>query len=201
MHLGSHSFRTIPDRRAWLKPPPGVRVPAASTISVVARLAPGVARAIALGAVLWGCRSPGVSPSDRDAAVREIRAEVLEAYDFTRPNVPANLMSLYAPTGRLVSATAGRVTTSRDSIRAGIQAFWDNVGRNMRDPRVQWTAMYFNVVSPTAAVMTATYRIPHIQPNGGRHLIAGAWTALWERRGGKWYVVQEHLSDDLAAAQ
>jgi len=27
------------------------------------------------------------------------------------------------------------------------------------------------------------------------HDLAGAWTALFERRNGKWVIVQEHLSD------
>lgn len=163
--------------------------------------APRLARwHLAAAAVLAsGCTRAGVTPADRDAAVRAIRQEVTAAYDFSRPGAAARMMALYTPAGRIVSASAGRVTTSRDSLRAGIQAFWDNVGRNMRNPRVEWTAMYFNVVSPTAAVMTAVYRIPHVQPNGMRHVIGGAWTALWERQGDRWYIVQEHLSDDPAA--
>lgn len=146
------------------------------------------------------CAPRGVSAEQRAADERAIRSEVVAAYDFTRPNVPDNLMALYAPTGRIVSASAGRIVTSRDSLRAGIQAFWDNVGRNMRNPRVEWTQMYIAVLAPDAAVMTATYRIPHIQPNGMQHVIGGAWTAAFERIGGRWYIVQEHLSDDPALA-
>lgn len=145
-------------------------------------------------------RGTAVSPEQRAADERAIRGEVVAAYDFTRPNVPDNLMALYAPTGRIVSASAGRIVTSRDSLRAGIQAFWDNVGRNMRTPRVEWTQMYIAVLAPDAAVMTATYRIPHIQPNGMQHVIGGAWTAAFERIGGRWYIVQEHLSDDPTLA-
>lgn len=159
----------------------------------------------ALALVVVGCapRGTAVSPEQRAAIERQIRDEVTAAYDLTRPNVPANLMSLYAPTGRIVSASAGRIVTSRDSLRAEIQAFWDNVGRNMRNPRVEWTHMYIAVLAPDAAVMTATYRIPHTQPNGMQHVIGGAWTAAFEKIGDRWYIVQEHLSDDptLAAAQ
>ena len=37
------------------------------------------------------------------------------------------------------------------------------------------------------------------------HTIAGAWTAVFQKRGDRWYVIQEHLSDlpalpDSAAA-
>lgn len=145
-----------------------------------------------------GCsdRVPGVSDLQRLAAQRAIRSEVVSAYDFSRPNVPDNLMALYAPTGQIISASGGRITTSRDSLRAGIQAFWTNVGRNMRDAHVEWTAMYVDVLAPTVAVMTATYRIPHKQPNGMPHVIAGAWTAVFVLRNGQWFVIDEHLSDN-----
>lgn len=159
----------------------------------------------AIAVIMAACapRATAVSAEQRADAERAIRGEVVAAYDFTRPNVPDNLMSLYAPTGRIVSASAGRVITNRDSLRAGIQAFWDNVGRNMRNPRVEWTQMYIAVLAPNAAVMTATYRIPHTQPNGMRHVIGGAWTAAFQRIGSRWYIVQEHLSDDptLSAMQ
>lgn len=151
---------------------------------------------VALGSIGCAARGTTVSAEQRAAAERAIRDEVVAAYDLTRPNVPANLMALYAPTGRIVSASAGRIVTSRDSLRAGIQAFWDNVGRNMRNPRVEWTQMYIAVLAPDAAVMTATYRIPHTQPNGMAHVIGGAWTAAFQKLGDRWYIVQEHLSDD-----
>jgi len=161
--------------------------------------------AVALALVFFGCAPRGtpVSPEQRADAERAIRAEVVAAYDFTRPDVPGNLMALYAPTGRVVSASGGRIVTSRDTLRAQIQTFWDNVGRNMRNPRVEWPQMYIAVLAPNAAVMTATYRIPHTQPNGMQHVIGGAWTAAFQRIGTRWYVVQEHLSDDptLAAMQ
>ncbi len=140
-----------------------------------------------------------VTPAVRAAAERAIRSEVTAAYDFTRPDVVARLMALYAPTGRIVSASGGRVTTSRDTLRRDINAFWDNVGRNMHDPHMQWTSMYIDVLTPDAAVMTATYRIPHRQPNGMSHVIGGAWTAALQLRNGRWYIVQEHLSDDPLA--
>jgi hypothetical protein len=161
---------------------------------------PKTARLLLLAALLPACacadRATGVSAIQRIAAERAIRSEVVSAYDFSRPDVPGNLMALYAPTGPIVSASGGRITTSRDSLRAQIQTFWSNVGSNMRDARVEWTAMHIDVLAPGAAVMTATYRIPHRQPNGLPHVIGGAWTAVFVLRSGHWYVIQEHLSDD-----
>jgi hypothetical protein len=51
------------------------------------------------------------------------------------------------------------------------------------------------VLAPDAAVLTASYRIPHLTPMNMEHVIAGAWTAVFVNRGGKWVVIQEHLSD------
>ncbi len=152
--------------------------------------------------VALGCSNqmPGVSALQRMAAERAIRSEVESAYDFSRPDVPGNLMALYAPTGPIVSASGGRITTSRDSLRAGIQAFWTNVGRNMRDARVEWTAMNIHVLAPGVVVMTATYRIPHRQPNGLPHVIGGAWTAVFVLQNGRWYIIDEHLSDNPFAS-
>jgi hypothetical protein len=149
-----------------------------------------------------GCSgsAPGVTALQRISAQRAIRSEVEAAYDFSRPDVPGNLMALYAPTGPILSASGGRITTSRDSLRAGIQAFWTNVGQNMRDAHVEWTAMRIDVLAPGVAVMTATYRIPHKQPSGLPHVIGGAWTAVFVQRGGHWYIIDEHLSDDPYAS-
>ncbi len=80
-------------------------------------------------------------------------------------------------------------------LRAGIEGFWDRVGRNMRDPVWEWGEMYVDVLSPDAAVLTATYRVPHRTPEGAPHVIGGAWTMVFARRDGSWRVIQEHLSD------
>jgi ketosteroid isomerase-like protein len=43
--------------------------------------------------------------------------------------------------------------------------------------------------------MTAKYHIPHLTPHNQPHTLGGAWTAVFEKRDGRWYIVQEHLSD------
>jgi ketosteroid isomerase-like protein len=141
-----------------------------------------------------------VNPVQRWSSERAIRAEVVGAYDLSKPHVVDQLMALYAPRVKIISASGGKIIASRDSIRLGLEAFWANVGRNMRNPKVEWTAMYIDVLSPTSAVMTATYRIPHKQPNGLPHVIGGAWTAVFEKRGQRWLIVQEHLSDNPFAS-
>ncbi|MDB4883220.1 MAG: hypothetical protein JWL95_1986 [Gemmatimonadetes bacterium] len=142
-----------------------------------------------------------MSSARRAGIADTLRVLITSAYDLTKPgDAVARLMSLYPDTGVIVSASGGQVTTSRAALEAGIRAFWDNVGKNMRDPRWTWDEMHIDVLTPDAASVTATYRVPHLTPRGEPHVIAGAWTAVFERRAGRWVIVQEHLSDVPAAA-
>ena len=118
-----------------------------------------------------------------------------QATDLSKPNAVRRMLALYADTGHVISATGGRVTTTRDSLAAGIRAFWRNVGQNMQQPQWIWDHVYVDVPSTRAAVFTGTYRIPHHTPSGDQHEIGGAWTAVFTKRDGRWVIVQEHLSD------
>lgn len=162
-------------------------------------------RKLLLLLLLPACSTSTVTTAERQAIVDSLTRQVQAAYDVTKPNLEQRLLSLYPETGRVVSAAGGQMITSRDTLAMGIKAFWTNVGANMRDPKWVWDQMVFDVLSPNAAVMTATYHVPHLTPRNEPHTIGGAWTAVFEKRGGRWYVVQEHLSDlpamrDSAAA-
>ena len=171
-------------------------------------LAPRAAHRVALLALglsaLLSCGRPGsgdVSAAQRTAIADTLRSLIVNAYDLSRPGDPvARLMSLYSTSGPVISASGGQVTATRDSLEAGIRAFWDNVGRNMRGPKWTWGPMHVDVLAPDAAVVTTTYRVPHLTPSGEPHVIAGAWTAVFQRREARWVIVQEHLSDVPAPA-
>ena len=139
-----------------------------------------------------------VTESQRKAVTDTLKRLVTTTYDLSKPNVVASMMSLYPTTGPVYSTSAGHVSTTRAELQTQIGAFWQYVGSNMRSPKWQWTSMYFDVLAPDAAVMTATYRIPHINPRGMPHVIGGAWTAVFVNRGGRWVIIQEHLSDTPA---
>lgn len=154
--------------------------------------------AVAVTSVALACGSgDGRVTTDQRAAVADTIKTLLEgAYDLAQPgDRVARLMSLYPPAGSVVSASGGHVVASRDSVQAGIRAFWENVGRNMREPKWTWGPMHVDVLAPDAAVVTTTYRVPHLTPDGHPHVIAGAWTAVFQRQAGRWVIVQEHLSD------
>jgi len=162
-----------------------------------------VALVFALG-TLAACSSsePRVMmPAQRAAIADSLKSLLRNTYDLSKPGDPvARLMSLYPPKGAVISASGGQVTSARDTLEMGIRAFWDNVGKNMRDPKWTWGPMHVDVLAPDAAVVTSTYSVPHITPAGMPHVIAGAWTAVFQNKGGRWVIIQEHLSDVPAPA-
>src|SRR6266540_5761228 len=148
--------------------------------------------------VASGCSSSEgttLSRSERAAIADSLKHLVTNTYDLSKPDVVARMMSLYPTEGPVISANSGRATTTRGALKSQVDTFWHYVGSNMRNPRWQWTSMNIDVLSPNAAVMTATYQIPHLDPHNMPHVIGGAWTAVFSNRGGRWVIVQEHLSD------
>jgi ketosteroid isomerase-like protein len=123
-----------------------------------------------------------------------LKARIEEAYDFSRPGVVERMNALYPDTGLVPSASGGQFTVSGDSLRAGILGFWESAGKNMRDPKWVWGDVDVERLGPDAAVLTATWSIPHIAPTERPHTIRGAWTAVFKRIDGKWMIVAEHLS-------
>ena len=135
-----------------------------------------------------------------DAAERRTIADSLQklvtgAYDFSRPDAPTRLLGLYGDSGRVISAAAGRITTTRTALASEIAGFWQRVGQNMRDPQFKLGSVYVDIITRDAAVMTFAYSIPHHTPAGMAHTVSGAWTTFWRRENGRWLIVQEHLSD------
>jgi ketosteroid isomerase-like protein len=94
----------------------------------------------------------------------------------------------------VVSASGGQFTDSGDSLRSGIRTFWETAGKNMQGPKWVWEKVDVERLAPDAAVLTATWSIPHIAPTGRPHTIRGAWTAVFRNIGGRWMIVVEHLS-------
>ena len=162
--------------------------------------------ALALALALLSVAGPvarGSGPlrrSDRERVAAEVERELRTAYDFSAPDVADRLLALYGDSGHVVSAAGGRMLTSRDSLEQGIRYFWENVGRNMQQPEWIWDSLAVDVLSPSAAVVTGTYHVPHLNPRGEPHEIGGAITAVFVHDGKRWRIVQEHLSDLPAAA-
>ena len=145
--------------------------------------------------VVAACSSRPRTGAMADSALADtLKGLIEEAYDFSKPNVLTRMGQLYPDSGRVLSASGGQVMDSPDSIRAGLGEFWRTAGRFMRDARWEWGKVYLDRLGPDAAVLTATWSIPHIAPTNQPHIIRGAWTAVFRRMAGKWKIVVEHLS-------
>ena len=154
---------------------------------------------IVLAVLGAGCRpqAGSISDAERLAIADTVETLVKQAYDFSGSdsNAVARLLSLYPDQGRVVSASDGRMLTSRDSLASGIRYFWESMGQRMQNPRWIWETVATDVLGHDAAVVSATYRVPHMTPQQTPHELAGAMTMVFARRDGRWVVVQEHLSD------
>lgn len=139
--------------------------------------------------------SPSLTDAERTAIGREVRSTLESAYDLSKGDVVRRFMSIYPSSGRVVSATAGRVTTTRDSLQMAVNAFWDGVGQYMVSPTWKWDRIETEVLSRDAVVLTANYYVPHWTDRGTPHVIGGTWTTVWRKTGEGWRVVSEHLSD------
>jgi ketosteroid isomerase-like protein len=142
-----------------------------------------------------GCGQKSTRRGVSDSALADtLKARIATAYNFGQPGALERMVGLYPDTGMVISASAGHIIVSADSLRAGIATFWENVGRNMRDATWVWGDVYVERMGADAAVLTGTWSIPHIAPAGHPHVIQGAWTAVFRRIGGSWMIVAEHLS-------
>ena len=149
-----------------------------------------------LAAVAACSPSPPRAPAANAAVADTLERLVRSAYDIAAPgDVVARLVSLYPDSGQVISATGGQVTTTRAQVVAGVRSFWESDGQNMRGPEWRWGPMHVDVLGPDAAVLTTSYLVPHRTPDGRPHVLGGAWTAVFARRGGRWVIIQEHLSD------
>lgn len=163
---------------------------------VITSVLPLLLAAATISCAVTGDPDRALSASDRQAIATAVERRLRDATDLgAGGDVVARMLSLYPDSGRVVSASAGHVTTDRDSLAGSVTHFWEYIGQNMRDPEWRWGPMQVDVLGPDAAVVTATYRIPHLTPRGEPHVIGGAWTAVFVRRGASWVVIQEHLSD------
>ena len=150
---------------------------------------------LALAVAALAACSGEVSESQKAAVSAEVEAALRGAYDLCKPDVDERMLALYPESGPVLSAAAGRITRSRDTLAAQIHYFWRAIGMNMKEPRWIWDSLHVEVLTPTSAVVTASYRIPHKTPRNQDHVIARAMTALFEKRAGKWVIVEEHLSN------
>src|SRR4029078_1133053 len=67
--------------------------------------------------LLAACAPPEPQVRPNDTALADtLKARIEAAYDFSRPGVLERMNALYPDTGRVISASGGRVIASADSL-------------------------------------------------------------------------------------
>lgn len=159
-----------------------------------------ITASVALVFATAGCADRSAVSGDANAALADTLKSVISvAYDFSRPGVVERMKALYDANGSTVSASEGAVVASLDSIRNGLDSFWDRAGKNMIDPVWTWGPVMVRRLGNDAAVLTGKWSIPHIAPNNMPHVLEGAWTAVFVKTENGWKITHEHLSAPPAA--
>jgi uncharacterized protein (TIGR02246 family) len=133
----------------------------------------------------------GVTATEKSAVEDTIRK--LNAYSMevqSRRDLKA-LMQLMPDTGA-IAITDGAMVTDMDSVRAVLEQFWGQPW--LKDLKVKWEIKRIDVVAPDAAVLTTTGTTTVLDTAGEKHSMSHHWTGLWQNRGGRWVVVQQHAS-------
>ena len=101
-------------------------------LAFAARLA--VAAVVAAGAACSRAETSSLSATQKAAIADTLKKLVVSAYDLSRPDPVASLMSLY-PNDSLISASGGGVIHDRGQLEQQVRTFWTYVGSNMQKPR------------------------------------------------------------------
>jgi hypothetical protein len=152
-----------------------------------------------------GARAEGRPPPGRRrrALADTLGALVSEAYDLARHDAvaAADGASTRPPTPVVLGGRAGRVTTSRGAAQLQISGSGSASPQHAR-PRFVLGPRHVTVLGPDAAVLTTDlrHRAPHAggpAAHAARRVDGGGSSGA----GGRWVIVQEHLSRPPAAVR
>jgi ketosteroid isomerase-like protein len=100
------------------------------------------------------------------------------------------VMALYPNDGPVSSANDGKITTSRDSLAAGIGRF---LGR-LKVVSFSTEPPIVTVIDPHTAAITLAFHGTGTWSDGGTFSTNGSWTAILSERDGRLTIIQEQES-------
>ena len=105
-------------------------------------------------------------------------AEATNALDIDR------LLGYYQASDALTYVAQGRVTRSHAAFRQLVDAQL----RGLAGADLRWLDTYVDVLGNDVAVVTATYELSALLPDGGSVRTTGTYMCLYVREGGRWQV-------------
>lgn len=130
----------------------------------------------------------GMTDAQRAAVADTLRQETdafIAAFNRMDPTVfvdqVANIESF---------AESGTLYPSRDSLTSQVRGFVAGI----RGLDVGWEQVHVTVLAADAGVVSGTFHENVVDKAGKTTKLHGAWTGVYQRRDGKWGIVQAHES-------
>lgn len=147
---------------------------------------------IMIGLTAWPMVAPAQdAPAAARARVADSVRVFLERYiaAYESRDIDA-VMALYPNAGPVASANDGRITTSRDSLSAGIGRFL----HRLKDVSFHTDTPIVTVLDPRTAAITLVFHGTGTWNDGGQFSTNGSWTAVLGLRDGRFAIIQEQES-------
>jgi len=141
---------------------------------------------VCLAASLIGLR-PAVASAQVADSVHVFLERYIAAYESRDIHA---VMALYPNQGPVSSANDGKVTTSRDSLAAGIGKFL----RRLKNVSFSTEAPIVTVLDAHTAVITLVFHGTGTFNDGSAFSTTGSWTAVLGERDGRLTIIQEQES-------
>jgi uncharacterized protein (TIGR02246 family) len=147
--------------------------------------------AAALVVLGMACQPPaqtGMTDAQRAAVADTVRRQTdafIAAFNHMDPNEFIAQMAINES-----FAESGRLYPSRDSVSGTVRTFVAGI----RSLEVGWDQVQVTVLAPDAAVVTGTFHENFVDKAGKTTKLHGAWSGVYQRRDGKWGIVQAHES-------
>lgn len=147
-----------------------------------------LAALVILGAACQQPAQTGMTDAQRAAVADTVRRQT-DAFIASFNRMDASVFIDQIATNEAFAET-GALYPSRDSIIATVRGFVAGI----RSLEVGWDQVHVTVLAPDAAVITGTFHESFVDKAGKATKLHGAWTGVYQRRDGKWGIVQGHES-------
>jgi SnoaL-like protein len=157
----------------------------------------GTVTRVWLAVAVFGTRAmlaQGMPEADRtrvEDSVRVFLTRYIAAYEARDIR---SVMALYPASGPVASANDGRITTSRDSIEAGVGRFL----KGMREIAFTTDPPIVTALDSRTAAITLAFHGTGTWNDGRAFSTTGSWTAVLAERDGRFTIIQEQESHPRA---
>lgn len=147
-------------------------------------------RAGLAGLAVAACAAPpAFTPAQRAAVADTIRMQAEEVIAALASRDVERFASLFTADADFIYVDNGRIYPDRAALTAAATPFFGRLGAVAG----RWDPAHALALSPTAGAFTGVFRPTMTDTAGAPLWVDGKiWTFVYERRGGRWLIVQAH---------